>query len=240
MLIWVRSAMFNLAFFVMTGGLILIGLPYRFGRKESTLRVMSLWARGVIWLMGAICGIRLRVTGVEHIPKDGPCLIACNHQSAFDTIVWLMLLPRPIYVIKAELLKIPGYGGMAKQAGSIPVDRAAGASAMRGLLRAGQARAAEGGQIVIFPEGTRAPPGAALPWQPGVVALAGTVSPVIPAATDSGQLWGRRAFRKLPGTITLSILPPLPKGLPRVETVRLLEARVREEATRLEALAEVR
>jgi len=237
MAVWMRSAAFNLAFYGWTAVMVLVGLPSRFGSKAGTLRVMASWARGVLWLLRRICGIHLRVTGTEHIPASGPCLIASNHQSAFDTIVWLMLLPRPIYVIKAELLRIPGYGGIARQAGSIAVDRAAGASAMRVLLRSAKARAAEGGQIVIFPEGSRAPPGAALPWQPGVVALAGAISPAIPVATDSGLHWGRRAFRKLPGTITLSVLPAVPAGLPRAETARILEARVREETARLEALA---
>ena len=95
----------------------------------------------------------------------------------------------------------------------IAVDRVAGGSAMRHLLRAGQAAAAEGRQMVIFPEGTRVAPGDARPYQPGVAALAAATGlPVIPVATDSGLLWGRRAFHKRPGTITVAVLPPLPAG----------------------------
>jgi 1-acyl-sn-glycerol-3-phosphate acyltransferase len=77
---------------------------------------------------------------------------------------------------------------------------------------------------VIFPEGTRAPPGARLPLQPGIAALAArTGLPVIPVATDSGICWGRRAFRKKAGIIHVAIGKPIPAGLPRDELMRRLD-----------------
>ena len=105
------------------------------------------------------------------MPEEGPALIAAKHQSAFDTIVWLALLPRPAYVLKRTLLWIPLYGWYARAAGMIAIDRAAGPAALRHLMRAGEAALAEGRQIVIFPEGTRTLPGEHRPYQPGVAAL---------------------------------------------------------------------
>ncbi len=238
-MILLRSAVFNAAFYPLTAAFSLAGTMVLPGSPHLTYAVMAHWARAVIVLMRVVCGIRLVVTGTEHLPRGGG-LIVSNHQSAFDTIVWLMLLETPIYVMKKELLHIPGYGWMGRRVGMVAVDRAGGGAALKQMLRAASAAAARGAQVVIFPEGTRAPArqalAQALPWQPGVTALAGVIAPIIPVATDSGRCWGRRAFRKRPGTITISILPALPPGLPRAETARRLEAIVRAETVRLEAL----
>jgi 1-acyl-sn-glycerol-3-phosphate acyltransferase len=114
---------------------------------------------------------------------------------------------------------------MLRPAGQIPVDRAGGAAAIRGLLADADRAIAAGSQIIIFPEGTRVRPGAVGRLQPGVAALAAhTGLPVIPVATDSGRSWGRRGFRKRPGTIHIAIHPPLPPRLPRQELLVRLGA----------------
>ncbi|HWT10407.1 MAG TPA: lysophospholipid acyltransferase family protein, partial [Roseomonas sp.] len=102
------------------------------------------------------------------------------------------------------------------------------------LVREAKARFAEGRPVVIFPEGTRTAPGERLTYQPGVAALAAAGGvPVVPVATDSGRLWGRRAFRKSPGAIHVSILPPLPAGLPRAALMAALEDAIETETDRL-------
>jgi 1-acyl-sn-glycerol-3-phosphate acyltransferase len=199
---------------------------------------LHFWSVSVRGMLRVICGIELRVTGWEHMPPSGPCLVAAKHQSAFDTIVWLSLLPDVAYVLKRELIRIPLYGALARKSGMIAVDRSAGATAMRGLIREGRAAAEAGRQILIFPEGTRVAPGQRVTYHPGVAALASATGlPVIPAATDSGLRWGRRAFRKAPGAITLSILPPLPTGLRKDELMARLETAIEDETARLLARA---
>jgi 1-acyl-sn-glycerol-3-phosphate acyltransferase len=158
-------------------------------------------------------------------------LIASRHQSAFDTFVWLTLVPRCSYVLKRELLRIPLLGPLIPLAGMIAVDRGGGGGALRGLMRDGDRAVREGRQIVIFPEGTRAEPGALLPLQPGIAALAArTRLPVIPVVTDSGQYWGRRAFHKRSGTIHIRVLEPIPTGIGRDQLMQRLEAALRSEA----------
>jgi 1-acyl-sn-glycerol-3-phosphate acyltransferase len=139
-------------------------------------------------------------------------------------MIWLMVLRQPSYVLKAELLNVPLWAPLARHSGVIAVDRSAGSTALRALVKQGRGVLQEGRAVVIFPEGTRTQPGERVSYQPGVAALAvATGATVVPAATDSGRLWGRRAFWKTPGTITVSILPPLPPGLRREAMMTMLE-----------------
>lgn len=234
-----RSALFNLAFFAFTAVAATLCLPaLPLLDRAGHLRLLAWWARCVLGLLRATVGITVRVTGAEHLPREGPALIAAKHQSAFDTIVWLALLPRPAYVLKRELLRVPLYGWYARAAGMIAVDRAAGAAALRHLAKSGQEALDEGRQIVIFPEGTRTAPGTRRPYQPGIVALQARAGlPVVPVATDSGLFWGRRAFRKRPGTITVAVLPPIAPGLERAAFLTRLAQAIEGETDRLLASA---
>jgi len=232
---WLRSALFNAVFFATTAVMAVAALPLLAMPQRAVLGMMRLYARIVTWQMAVILGLRVRLLGAEHLPQ-GAAIIASKHQSAFDTIFWLGQLPAPCYVLKRELLAIPVWGWHARRAGMIAVDRKAGASALKGLMRDGQRRAHEGRQLVIYPEGTRTAPGTRLPYQPGVAALAAATGlPVVPVATDSGWFWGRRSFVKRPGVITVSVLPPLPAGLGRVALMGRLEAAIEAETARLEA-----
>lgn len=223
-----RSALFNLYFFGLTFVLSLVGSGLRLAAPSRVPALVRLWARWVLAGARLICGIRIEVTGRARLPAQGPALIASQHQSALDTIVWLTLLPRCCYVLKQELLHIPLYGALIRQTGMIAVDRDAGAAAMRHLLREADRAVREQRQIVIFPEGTRAEPGATLPLQPGIAALAArTRLPVFPVITDSGLHWGRRAFAKHAGVVHIEILPPIAGGTPREALMQALEVALR-------------
>jgi 1-acyl-sn-glycerol-3-phosphate acyltransferase len=234
--ILLRSVLFNILFYAGTALACALVLPLTLGRRSRALAAMRAWGRASVWLLRVVCGTRVVVEGAERLPTGGAALIAAKHQSAFDTVVWFALLPRVAYVLKAELLRLPLYGRLAKAAGHIVVDRDAGAKTMRGLLRDGKAAAAEERQVVIFPEGTRMAPGATVPFQPGVAALAAVMAvPVIPVATNAGLFWGREAFLKRPGTLRIVVLEPLPAGLPKDTLLRELEARIAAEQERLGA-----
>lgn len=225
-----RSAVFNLYFFGLTFVLSLVGTALRFGAPERVPALARQWATWVIGAARVICGIRLEISGLARLPAEGPLLIASRHQSALDTIIWLTLLPRCCYVLKQELIRIPLYGGLIRHTGMIVVDREAGAAAMRHLLREADRAMREQRQVVIFPEGTRAEPGAVLPLQPGVAALAArTGLPVFPVITDSGRSWGRRAFAKHAGVVHIHVLPPIPAGTPRAALMQGLDIALRRE-----------
>lgn len=228
-MIWLRSLLFNIWFFAMTLLMGLLGAAVRWFARQHALWVAQTWAAMVLDGAAAICGIRVVVIGREHLPTTGAALIASQHQSAFDTLIWLRLVPRVAYVFKAELARIPLFGSLLVPAGQIPVDRGASFSAVRSLLRGADRAKADNRQIVIFPEGTRVAPGVEAALRPGIAALAArTGLPVIPVATDFGLYWGRRAFRKTPGVIRIIVGPPIPPGLSQSALIEALRQRWRD------------
>jgi len=157
-----------------------------------------------------------------------------KHQSAWDTLILHAVFGDFAAVVKRELLLVPFYGWYAARAGSIAIDRKAGASALRRMVAAARPVATQGRPIVIFPEGTRVAPGARLPYQPGVAALYQALAlPLVPAAVDSGYFWERRSFVKRPGRIVLEFLDPIPPGWPRRRVMAELERRIETAATGL-------
>jgi 1-acyl-sn-glycerol-3-phosphate acyltransferase len=235
-MIVVRSALFNLYFFGVTLVLSLAGAPLAVFVPHRVLGFAMFWARMVVGGARIICGIRLEVSGREWLPTEGPAVIASRHQSAYDTVVWLTLLPRCCYVLKQELARIPLYGLLSRKSGMIAVDRSAGVAAMRHLLHEADRAVREARQIVIFPEGTRGAPDRSLALQPGIAALAArTGLPVIPVVTDSGLCWGRRAFQKYPGVIHIQIWPPIDADTKRETLMHELDSIFRSEIGGAEA-----
>ena len=186
-------------------------------------RVPRQWAAVCLSALRVLCGVTIRVEGIENMPR-GAAIIAAQHQSALDILILLTALPAPAFVMKQELLKIPLFGDLLLPAGNISVDRDGAAPALRKMVTECRARLAAGRQVVIFPEGTRVASGVRAALQPGVVAIArATAAPVIPLSTDSGLRWGPRAFGKTPGIVTIRLWPPLPAGLRREEIIAALE-----------------
>jgi 1-acyl-sn-glycerol-3-phosphate acyltransferase len=230
----VRSALFNIWFFGMTLGLSLFGIGLRICAPARVFGLGRLWGRLGVDGARVICGIRLEVIGREHLPQSGPALIAAQHQSAFDTMVFLTLMPRTAYVVKQELARIPLFGPLVELAGMIAVDRHAGGAAIRALLRGTDHALANERQLVIFPEGTRSAYGQVGGLQPGIAAMAARSRlPVVPVVTDSGRLWGRRAFRKQPGTIHMLAMPAIEAGLSRAALMQRLADAFAEGSARL-------
>lgn len=206
--------------------------------RERLRAALIFWARSELFLLRVLVGQRIEVQGRENIP-EGAALVASKHQSAWETMAFLPILPRGTVILKKELLAIPLYGWYARHFGMIAVDRAAGPAALKQLAVDAQAVLDRGAQIVIFPEGTRRLVGAPPDYKPGAVFLYEKLKvPMVPAALNSGLLWPRRRFVRYPGTITVSFLPPIPPGLPRAEATRRLEEAIEAETARLVAAAD--
>lgn len=168
------------------------------------------------WLLGQ----KVAVEGTLH---HGPYLYIVKHESMFETIDLLCIFDRPAIVAKRELFDIPLWGGIARRYGLIPVERTAGASALRALRAAAKSATAQGRAVCLFPEGTRVPHGESPPLRAGFAGLYAILKlPVVPIAIDSGRVSPRGKFLKRPGTITYRIGEIIPPGLDRNEA----EARV--------------
>ncbi|RUT27294.1 1-acyl-sn-glycerol-3-phosphate acyltransferase [Asaia sp. W19] len=216
----IRAFLFITYFVILTLIMGIGAMPIRvLRRRDLALRYAQSWSALTLRGLRFFCRIRIRVVGAENLP-EGACLIASQHQSFFDGFIWMTLVPGPAYVIKQELTRIPFIGPMLLLSGMVPVEREAGAKALRGLMKATQAHFDASRQIIIFPEGTRTLPGARVPLQPGVVALAKqAAAPVIPVATNSGLHWPRRGWLMQPGEITIAIGEALPANAGRLSLI---------------------
>jgi 1-acyl-sn-glycerol-3-phosphate acyltransferase len=228
-----RSLLFNLLFGLWTAFIFIVSLPTLVLPLSAAWWMGGLWVRGALLLLRATVGLGHRVRGGEH-RVAGPAIYAAKHQSAWDTLVFPLLLDKPAYVLKQELIRVPLFGSYLRQCGMIPVDRQGGGSALKQMLKAARAAVAQGRSILIYPEGTRTPPGERRAYHPGVAALYGDLGiPVVPVALNSGLFWGRRAFHKRPGTITIEFLPPIAPGLPRRDFMQELQNRMEGASERL-------
>lgn len=225
-MIALRSLAFALFALLWTVLLCLLYLPLLACSRRTVQAAARFWCRGILALAACCCGLSYRIEGREHLPK-GAAIVAAKHQSAWDTVIFHVLLPDPVYLLKHELKSVPLFGWYLSAAGSIAIDRAAGARAIRAMLPSVERALAEGSQIVVFPEGTRVAAGQKVAYQPGIAALYGRIGlPVVPVALNSGVFWQRRRFLKYPGVITLRALPPIEPGLSRDIFMRALERRI--------------
>ncbi len=208
-----RSLLFQVAFFAATTILCFLYIPLLLLPRRVVVKAVLFWSYVVMFLLRVIVGLTWKVEGGEHLPKGG-FLVASKHQSAWETIVFNIVFHDPALVMKQELSRLPLWGLYAKFAGHIAIDRKGGAATLRAMTAAAKNALAEERPVVIFPQGTRVPPGArgaGVPYQPGVAALYGALNvPVLPVALNSGLFWRRSPFSKKPGCITVQFLPPLP------------------------------
>jgi 1-acyl-sn-glycerol-3-phosphate acyltransferase len=234
-MIYLRSLLFYLLWFPWTlGATLLCTLSIPLPPRVPT-NIGRAWAYVTTLLLRAVCGLRMEIRGRENIP-EGACLIACKHQSAWETAVFLHVLDWGLYTPKIELLRFPLFGWCLSRIGHIGIDRKAGARALRDLVDQTRDRLALGRQVVIFPEGRRVAVDATEKYHPGVAAIyAKADAVVVPAALNSGFFWARNSFLKKPGTVVLEFLEPIQPGMDRREFLRHIEESIE---TRSRALLE--
>jgi len=224
--IMLRSLIFDLAFYLWTVLISVVALPVLLLSPRATIWISEVWTAVSLLLLRWIVGLSYEVRGANNLPK-GAVIVALKHQSAWDTIALWALLKSPVIVLKRSLAMIPVFGWYMRKGKAIVIDRNAGAKALKPMVAAARSAMAEGRPIAIFPEGTRTPVGARLPYQPGVAALYTQLGlPIVPVALNSGLFWGRRSFLKRPGRIVVEFLPPIEPGLDRRRVMAELEQRI--------------
>ena len=207
--LWLRSLAFWLVFVVtiiLYAIAVMISFPLPFRLRWFMVRS---WARLMLWWLQVTCRLTHEIHGREHIP-DGAGIVFSKHQSTWETIALQTIFPPQVWVAKRELLWLPFFGWGLALMKCIALDRGSGHAAVRQLVRVGKQRLQEGLWIIIFPEGTRVPPGQTGQYRIGGAILAEQSGyPVMPVAHNAGEYWPRRSFIKLPGTIQVRIGAPI-------------------------------
>ena len=189
------------------------------------------WGKATLFGLRWICGVHVKFEGLENLPR-GAALIAAKHQATLDTVLPVLFVAEPTFIVKRELIKMPIFGFYMKR--MIPVDREAGAKALKDMLRASREVIAKGRQIVIFPEGTRQEINAPPDYKPGVAAMYRDFGlPCTPIALNTGLVWRPHGIMRNPGVVTIKVLPPIPAGLSREEFMRRLETTIETESQAL-------
>jgi 1-acyl-sn-glycerol-3-phosphate acyltransferase len=229
-----RALLFNLFLWTWTTVLSLAVLPaFPFLSPAAMRGVARGWERGIAVALRLLVGLTHEVRGRDRLPS-GPAIIASKHQSAWETLMFHVLVPDVAVGLKEELTRVPVFGWYLMRAGNIRIDRGAAARAIRSLVEGARRATAQGLSVLIFPEGTRRAPGAPPDYKPGVVALYnGLGLPVVPVALNSGLFWRRRGFLKQPGRIVVEFLDPIPPGLERRAFMRQLEHSIETATARL-------
>ena len=210
-----RSFLFNVAFYLSLIVQMIVFTPFYFlATRKAAWFVPKFWANSSLWLHDAMTGTRREITGTENLPQ-GAFILAPKHQSFWDVLAFFPYLDDPRYIWKRELRWIPMFGWYVMKMRMIPVNRGNRSKALRQVVEATKKELARNPrQLIIFPEGTRRPPGAEPKYKWGIVELYMQLNlPVVPVAHQAGLFWPRRKFLRYPGTIRGEFLPAIPPGL---------------------------
>ena len=206
-MIKVRSFIFYL-------GMLLFTIPFTFLSlftfplsQKYRYRFISLWAKTMIPWLKFTCNLSFEINGSENIPNK-PCIVFCNHQSAWETLALQIALPQQVWVLKRELLLIPFFGWGLWLTSPIAIDRSSGKKALLQMFNQGFTKIKRGFFIIVFPEGTRANLNEDKRYHIGGSWLAKKIDcPILPIAHNAGYFWPKNSFVKRPGKITLKIGP---------------------------------
>ncbi|XDA97798.1 lysophospholipid acyltransferase family protein [Sulfitobacter sp. LCG007] len=219
-----RGLIFLAVIYGMMAILGVLFLPWALLSPQGARAACKTWCRFVFWTARWIVGIRCEIRG--EIPR-GEVMIAAKHQSFLDIIMIFEALPAARFIMKRELLFAPVIGQYARRIGCIPVDRGKRGAAIERMVRDVEAGRSAPGQLIIYSQGTRVPPGVKMPYKVGTYVLYDQLSqPCVPAATNVGLLWPRKGFRLKPGLAVVRFLPPIPPGLDRQAFMERLEQEV--------------
>lgn len=236
----VFSFIFWLLLYTFTLFFVLTFLPIIFIYRNPKLVDFAtrLWSKTTLLILKKALKIDYRFINLQNIP-DEPCIIACKHQSMWETIIFHLIFNQksPAYVYKKELMKVPFYGWYVKQMPGIKIDRKSGAKGLKEMIKQTKFYLNQNRNIIIFPQGTRTPIGAdtkKYPYQVGVAALYKACNvKVVPVALNSGNFWGKKMCIKRSGTIKLEFSPAIEPGLKKEEFMQILEEKIEEKSTEL-------
>jgi 1-acyl-sn-glycerol-3-phosphate acyltransferase len=197
--------------------IIIIPLPRRM-KYDITMQ----WLRMAMWGSRHILGIKVQVEGDQYLDRSNVILLS-KHQSTWETFFYPTYLKHEMcYVFKREILFVPFFGWGIWLLDMIHINRSKGKEAFEGVVTQGIEKLQQGRWIVMFPEGTRIPPGKQGKYRSGGVRLAQrTGATIIPVAVTAGEHWPKKPFVKTPGLVKVSFGPPIECGDRSIEEISL-------------------
>jgi 1-acyl-sn-glycerol-3-phosphate acyltransferase len=227
----IRSLLFNIWMYIWMAILGVFFAPWAIFSARGARTGCNTYAKHLLATMPWALGVKAEVRGT--VPT-GEVLIAAKHQSFLDIIMIWNALSRPFFIMKALLRFAPFLGQYALQLGCIPVHRGKRTEAIKAMLAEVKSGKREGGQLVIYPQGTRVAPGAHLPYKVGTFALYEQLGqPCVPVAANVGVFWPKRGILRKPGVSVIEFLEPIPPGLDRATFMAEMERRIEEASNRL-------
>ncbi len=228
---WIMSLIFIVQMYVvMAVAAVLFAIPTLLSRDMAFTAVhfYCAWVRTSARLL---IGLRSEIRG--EVPQ-GEVIIAAKHQSFFDIILLVSVLPRPKFIMKRELIFAPFLGQYALRMGCIPVDRGKRGAAITKMKDDVARGAGFPGQLVIYPQGTRVAPGEAKAYKVGTGLLYEQLGQTcVPAATNVGVFWPKRGILRKPGLAVIEFLPAIAPGLTVPEFMKRVEDQVETASIRL-------
>jgi 1-acyl-sn-glycerol-3-phosphate acyltransferase len=232
---WLLSLIFIIQMYLAMAVLALLFAPWALFSRRGAYMAMHAYCAWVILTARILCGLRSEVRG--H-PPTAECVIAAKHQSFLDIILIFHAVPAGKFIMKRELIFAPFLGQYALKIGCVPVNRGKRGAAIQKMKADVAAGAAEPGQLIIYPQGTRVAPGATKPYKVGTGLLYEQLAqPCYPVATNVGVFWPKRGILRKPGLAVVEFLPPIAPGLAVPEFMARLEAEVETHSDRLMAEA---
>jgi 1-acyl-sn-glycerol-3-phosphate acyltransferase len=242
-LIFLRSILFLVGFYLNFALLACILPACLIIRFQAIVRYIGkMWNRINVKMLWLICGVKYNIEGVENISKES-MLILFRHESTWETyFLYQYFKTPPVAIAKRELLYIPIFGYMVKGAGNIFIDRKAGVSSIKDIVKQAKKLVKNGRSIMIAPQGTRVPIGRTseeYPYKSGFCAVLDACDlPILPVVLDSGKAWPKGSFLKYPCTINVKFLPPIPreqtKNMDRREIVDMVEKIMEDERKKMQ------
>lgn len=223
----IRSTIFNFCYITWT---LLVGIllfPVIFMPTHIIILVVGkIWAKGLYFFLKLFCNLRLDLKGAKNISQT-PAIYASKHQSSLETFMYHILIHKPVFVLKQELLNLPVFGFYLKKMGMIAIDRNGGIKSLKQLLTQVQEKIRDGYSIIIFPEGTRTIPGQEVAYNSGIAAIYNIkAANIIPVALNTGCFWPKNSFLKRHGKFTIEFLSPLSSELTKQEFMEKLHSKI--------------
>lgn len=221
---WLLSLLFILQMYLAMAIIAVVFAPWALVSRHGARVACKTFCRWTVFSLRLLTGLKSEVRGT---PPSGEALIAAKHQSFLDIILIFNAVPAGKFIMKRELMFTPFLGQYALRIGCVPVDRGKRGAAIAKMKADVAAGAAEPGQLIIYPQGTRVAPGDKKPYKVGTGLLYEQLAqPCHPVATNVGVFWPKRGILRKPGLAVVEFLPPIAPGLPVPEFMAQLETQV--------------